>query len=401
MTDFPTRIVTWQRQQGRHDLPWQYHHLPVAQRDPYRIWLSEIMLQQTQVTTVIGYFNRFIARFPDVLSLAQATQDEVMPYWAGLGYYARARNLHRAAQHIATTWRDSAQNIQWRTDPASWYGLLGVGQSTAHAILALAFDIPLPILDGNVKRVLARYTAYGAADGASIHHSAGTAALWAIATTLLHDNPQMHTDIAAYTQGMMDLGATICTPKQPRCHACPVQSQCQAFALQRQLELPAPKPAKRQPIKHWVIQLYCRRTSNANLSTQGDWQIWLQQRLQDGQATGIWGGLWCGVGLGEMQALPLFDPHDQHWCDHELPSLTHVFTHFKLHLRVGLCWGSPPHESLSDGKWYDLAELHTTSSSRVIAVAMPQPMQRIIAATSDYLANQHLIQQNLMQQDQP
>ena len=219
--EFSPRIVAWQRLHGRHDLPWQ------NTRDPYRIWLSEIMLQQTQVATVIPYYERFLARFPDVAALAAAAQEDVMPYWAGLGYYARARNLHRCAQEIARDW-------QGRFPPTAEAiaTLPGIGCSTAAAIAAFAYGERSPILDGNVKRVFTRH--FGIAGDPSKREVEQR--LWALADTQVEVAPDL--DMAAYTQGLMDLGATLCTRGKPACDKCPVADTCVARREGRQAELP-------------------------------------------------------------------------------------------------------------------------------------------------------------------
>ena len=228
--EFSPRIVAWQRLHGRHDLPWQ------NTRDPYRIWLSEIMLQQTQVATVIPYYERFLARFPDVAALAAAAQEDVMPYWAGLGYYARARNLHRCAQEIARDW-------QGRFPPTAEAiaTLPGIGRSTAAAIAAFAYGERSPILDGNVKRVFTRH--FGIAGDPSKREVEQR--LWALADTQVEVAPDL--DMAAYTQGLMDLGATLCTRGKPACDKCPVADTCVARREGRQAELPTPKRARRCP----------------------------------------------------------------------------------------------------------------------------------------------------------
>ena len=203
--DFAPRIVAWQRQHGRHDLPWQ------NTRDPYRIWLSEIMLQQTQVATVIPYYERFLQRFPDVAALAAAAQEDVMPYWAGLGYYARARNLHRCAQEIARDW-----NGRFPPTAEAIATLPGIGRSTAAAIAAFAYGERSPILDGNVKRVFTRH--FGIAGDPAKRETEQR--LWALADAQVDAAPGL--DMAAYTQGLMDLGATLCTRGKPACDRCPV-----------------------------------------------------------------------------------------------------------------------------------------------------------------------------------
>lgn len=264
--DFAPRIVAWQRQHGRHDLPWQ------NTRDPYRIWLSEIMLQQTQVATVIPYYERFLQRFPDVAALAAAAQEDVMPYWAGLGYYARARNLHRCAQEIARDW-----NGRFPPSAEAIATLPGIGRSTAAAIAAFAYGERSPILDGNVKRVFTRH--FGIAGDPARREIEQR--LWALADAQVEAAPGL--DMAAYTQGLMDLGATLCTRGKPACERCPVADTCVARREGRQAELPTPKARKAIPE---------RETAMLVLQHQG--AFLLQQRPEPG----IWGGLW---------SLPEFD----------------------------------------------------------------------------------------------
>jgi A/G-specific adenine glycosylase len=221
---FASRLIAWQATDGRHDLPWQ------RTLDPYRIWLAEVMLQQTQVATVLPYFRRFVERFPDLESLAAASLDAVMRAWAGLGYYSRARNLHRCAQVIVTR-----HGGRFPDSPDALAQLPGIGRSTAAAIAAFAYGAHAPILDGNVKRVMARHFGVEGYPGAS----AIERQLWQLAESQLPD-----ADIGAYTQGLMDLGATLCTRRAPRCETCPVRASCVA-ARGRVAEPPTPRPAVR------------------------------------------------------------------------------------------------------------------------------------------------------------
>ncbi|MGH6612199.1 MAG: A/G-specific adenine glycosylase [Burkholderiaceae bacterium] len=262
---FASRISAWQKTHGRHDLPWQ------RSRDPYLIWLSEIMLQQTQVATVIPYFERFIARFPDVHALAAAPIEAVMSLWAGLGYYSRARNLHRCAQQIVEAHRGEFPHS------AETLSLLpGIGRSTAAAIAALAFGESAAILDGNVKRVLARHFGIEGYPG-----SPGVErALWQRAESELPDD-----DIETYTQGLMDLGATICVRTRPLCVACPVNNTCTARRENKIQALPTTRPVKPKPVKSATL-LVMRDATNAFL-------------LEPRPPTGIWGGL---LSLPEFEA---------------------------------------------------------------------------------------------------
>ncbi len=262
---FSERIITWQRVHGRHDLPWQ------GTRDPYRIWLSEVMLQQTQVASVIPYYQRFVERFRDVDALAAATADEVLSAWAGLGYYSRARNLHRCAQVIA-----AEHAGRFPRSAAELERLPGIGRSTAAAIAAFAFGERAAILDGNVKRVLARHFAVAGHPGVSTVERA----LWAIAEQQLPDS-----DIGAYTQGLMDLGSSICTRSQPQCPRCPVHTTCVARRDGRTAELPAPRPSKARP----------QRAATLALIRDDSGAVLLERRAP----AGIWGGL---LSLPEFEA---------------------------------------------------------------------------------------------------
>ncbi|EGV38126.1 A/G-specific adenine glycosylase [Neisseria weaveri] len=267
---FAERLIGWQKQHGRHNLPWQVS-------DPYRIWLSEIMLQQTQVATVLDYYPRFTARFPDVHTLASAPQDEVLSLWAGLGYYSRARNLHKAAQQIVGQFGGSFPDN--RKDLET---LCGVGRSTAAAIAAFAFRQRETILDGNVKRVLCRVFAKdGDPAGKAFENE-----LWALAESLLPDNCQ---DMPAYTQGLMDLGATVCKRSKPLCGECPMETLCEANKQGRTAELPRKKSAATVQ----TLPLYWLAVRNAK------GELLLEKR----PARGIWGGLYCLPCFDSLEAL--------------------------------------------------------------------------------------------------
>lgn len=296
---FAQRLIDWQSTHGRHDLPWQVS-------DPYRVWLSEIMLQQTQVITVIPYYARFLARFPDVANLAAAPLDDVLALWSGLGYYTRARNLHAAAVQVMTRFG----GIFPRT-PEDIASLPGVGRSTAAAIAAFSYNTRSAILDGNVKRVLARWAAV---DG-NVASRAIENHLWALADTLLPGAEGM----PAYTQALMDLGATVCTPKKPACLMCPVHDDCQARLQGRQLELPWPKPKKTLPQRETVMLLM--RDDHGRLL--------LEQR----PPSGIWGGLWslpevAATLEAEASALSRFGVQIE--LEPVQAEIVHTFTHFKL-----------------------------------------------------------------------
>lgn len=296
MSDFSNRVIAWYHHHGRKHLPWQINH------DPYRIWVSEIMLQQTQVTTVIPYFNRFMDSFPDVLALANAELDEVLSHWAGLGYYSRARNLHKAAQSI----RDNHQGA-FPQDIDAVIELSGIGRSTAGAVLSLAFGQQHAILDGNVKRVLSRHQMVSGVPNQSLT----VKKLWSIAEQLMPDS-----DCGAYTQAMMDLGAMVCTRSKPRCDACPVVIDCQAKQNDCIADYPNKKPKKVLPEKSATMLIV----------TDGE-RVYLEKRPE----TGIWGGLWS---LPEVETDAINDflaSMDLDSISHQTLSVyTHVFTHYRL-----------------------------------------------------------------------
>lgn len=314
---FARRMVDWQRQHGRKNLPWQ------NTRDPYLVWLSEIMLQQTQVSTVLDYYPRFLQRFPDVTALAAALPDDVLGLWSGLGYYSRARNLHRCAQEVVARFGGAfpATAEQLVTLP-------GIGRSTAAAIAAFCFHERSAILDGNVKRVLARVLGYGQ----DLALAASERSLWALAEQLL---PPDRAEMPAYTQSLMDLGATVCLPRKAQCEACPVASLCQA----RQEAQPLAYPVKTRKLKRSSATLWLLWAVNA----QG--QVWLHKR----PARGIWAGLF---------SLPVFDDEAAllaTCADARSPRYIepwkHVLTHRDLYLHpVQIQLQTPPQ---CEGQWVD------------------------------------------------
>jgi A/G-specific adenine glycosylase len=316
---FARRIVDWQRRHGRQSLPWQ------NTQDPYRVWLSEIMLQQTQVSTVLDYFPRFLTRFPDVACLAAAPQDDVLALWSGLGYYSRARNLHKCAQEVMGRFGGAfprrAEDLQT---------LPGIGRSTAAAIAAFCFQERAAILDGNVKRVLTRVLGYGE----DLALAKNEKALWALAQDLL---PKQAVDMPPYTQALMDLGATVCLPRKTQCEACPVSAGCQAKARGE----PLAYPVKTRKLKRSSATLWLLWAVNA----QG--QVWLQKRPD----TGIWAGLF---------SLPVFES-EAHllaaWTQGGEPryiaSWKHVLTHRDLHLHPVHILGSEQLPPVCDGQWVD------------------------------------------------
>ncbi|MBY0572340.1 MAG: A/G-specific adenine glycosylase [Undibacterium sp.] len=312
---FSKRIITWQKQFGRHHLPWQ------QSRDAYRVWLSEIMLQQTQVTAVIPYYQKFLERFPSVESLAEAPSEAVMALWSGLGYYTRARNLHQCARQVVAQYQ-----AQFPVDPKLLQDLPGIGRSTAAAITAFSYGTRAAILDGNVKRVFTRVFGVEGYPGIKQIEDA----LWLRAEALLPEQ-----EIQAYTQGLMDLGASLCSRSKPNCAACPLQKICVAHATARTAELPTKKPKKIQKEKHAVM-----------LALVHAGQVLLEQRPN----SGIWGGL---LSLPEMEGMQMnlsekllkteaqiqvASQYAQKFGEVEqvtlLSPISHVFTHFKLHMHV-------------------------------------------------------------------
>jgi A/G-specific adenine glycosylase len=349
-SSFPDRLLAWAARHGRHDLPWQ------RERSAYRVWVSEVMLQQTQVATVIPYFERFMQRFPDLPALAAAPLEDVLAHWAGLGYYARARNLHRAAGIVAT-----AGLHDLPPERAALEALPGIGRSTAAAILALTFGERHAILDGNVKRVLARHRGIAGEPA----QAAVLQRLWAVAEDC---TPQA--DVAAYTQAVMDLGAMICTRSKPACIRCPVATDCVAHREGRVAELPTPKRRREQPWRErWALLLQT-----------DDGHVWLERR----PPAGIWGGL---------LALPEFASAEDlaGWCrarglsgdTRELPPVEHVFTHFRLRLHPRhLCLSAafaptatPVAMEGMDGLWYKPSQ-----SGAGPGPGLPAPIQRLLAS---------------------
>ena len=374
--NFSSRLILWQRRHGRHDLPWQG-------QDAYRVWLSEIMLQQTQVATVIPYYQRFVASFPDIKALAAATEDEVLAHWSGLGYYARGRNLHKAARIVVEKFGGEF--------PRSLEDILelpGIGRSTAAAICALAYHERRAILDGNVKRVLARWCGIeGWAGNKKVEEQ-----LWQQAEALLpNSSPRpageitsdlavvvgqlsrmasssirvrerggFNSDIATYTQSLMDIGATVCTRGKPKCGDCPVNADCIASNTNRIAELPAPRPKKAVPERHATFLLLMHGND-----------ILLEKR----PGSGIWGGLWCppqiddGQGVAEdylqRNGIAVSERID-------LPEFTHTFTHFKLHITPVLLRVArkPLRVQQAGSLWIDVEE--------ALRAAIPTPVRSLL-----------------------
>lgn len=345
---FATRLIAWQRRHGRHGLPWQ------NTRDAYRIWLSEIMLQQTQVSTVIPYYTKFLARFPDVAALAAAPIDEVMALWAGLGYYSRARNLHRCAQSVVDRhgglFPASAEQLA---------ELPGIGRTTAAAIASFAFGARATILDGNVKRVLARVFGIDGFPGEKRVENA----MWALADSLVPANAAS-ADVSAYTQGLMDLGATLCVRGKPDCTRCPFAGECVANATGRQRELPAARPKKTVPTRRtWMLVLLDGAS------------VLLERR----PPSGIWGGLWS---LPEAPDESSLAERARSWgaasALERLAPLTHTFTHFKLDIEPRVvdidiaCSTTQAQARDEDSAWVPLAEIG--------AYGVPAPVRKLLDA---------------------
>ena len=344
LPDFAQTLITWQRQHGRHGLPWQ------DTRDAYPIWLSEIMLQQTQVTTVIPYYQRFLERFPTVADLADAGIDEVLHYWSGLGYYSRARNLHKCAQIIISEYRGFFPTKQEILET-----LPGIGRSTAAAIAVFAAGEKAAIMDGNVVRVLSRI--FALTD--TIADSAGKKRLWNLTESLLPD-----AGIESYTQGLMDLGATICTRSSPRCPLCPFTDICRAKKENRITELPLKKAKKSLPVRETIMPVIL----------SGD-HILLEKRPEKG----IWGGLYalpeCPVipgkaveasvmqymeGLGPILAYAPLNP------------FTHTFTHFRLNITPCLVKTRKPSKIAENQIW--------RRQDDALALGLPTPVRKLIEA---------------------
>jgi A/G-specific adenine glycosylase len=337
-------VIAWQQSHGRLQLPWQ------NTRDPYRVWLSEIMLQQTQVATVLDYYARFLQRFPEVAALAAAPLDDVLAQWSGLGYYSRARNLHRCAQMVM-----SEHGGVFPPSAAGLMELPGIGRSTAAAIAAFCFGERVAILDGNVKRVLTRVLGFGA----DLAVAANERALWESATELLPEQ-----GIERYTQGLMDLGATLCTARAPRCDACPLATTCVAKAQGQPERLPVKTKKLKRGARHnamlWLVDAKQR--------------IWLTQR----EAKGVWAGLWT---------LPLFDSLDAlqdllRDCPgrgEALPPINHALTHFDWRLepwqhalgaRLPAARRTAIEAALPAGAWFE--------REKALTLGLPAPIRKLL-----------------------
>ena len=343
-------LIAWQAQAGRHHLPWQ------QARTAYRVWVSEIMLQQTQVGTVTPYYQRFMARFPDVRSLAAAPLDEVLHLWSGLGYYARARNLHRAAILIRD---DFAGNF-----PASFAAvaaLPGVGRSTAGAILALSHGQRFPILDGNVRRVLSRYFGVATPQG----ERATLKRLWELSEACTPD-----TQLTEYTQAIMDLGATVCVRRAPLCAVCPLSPGCSARQTQRQHELPAVRRTRARPTRHAVMVV----------AVNDGGSVLLERRPE----SGVWGGLWCLPQFDTDSAARAYISHSLQPAPpasqsepRSLASVEHAFTHFNLVMTplIVRCAGESAVMEEGSTLWYNL--------KLPARVGLPAPIRNLLAQVAD------------------
>lgn len=332
---FAARLLAWHAVHGRHDLPWQ------RPRSAYRVWLSEIMLQQTRVGTVTPYFRRFVERFPDIAALAAAPLDDVLALWSGLGYYARARNLHRAAQHIV-----AEHGGEFPTDIDAVCALPGVGRSTAGAILAQAHGQRHAVLDGNVKRVLARHAGVAGWPG----EKRVAEALWREAEARLP-----HARLADYTQAIMDLGATVCVVRAPRCLVCPVSQDCVARRQDRIAERPGARPRRRRPQRERLLLLI----------RDGE-RLWFERR----PPSGIWGALWCPPMLDDAETLMRWGAAQA-----ELPPIRHGFTHFDLRLRPLLLAPPPMGIAETGGEWLTIAD--------ALQRGLPAPIRSRLIQLSD------------------
>ncbi|MGE0348738.1 A/G-specific adenine glycosylase [Hydrogenophaga sp.] len=344
---FAPLLIEWQRRAGRSGLPWQHT------RDPYRVWLSEVMLQQTQVSTVLSYYPRFLARFPDVTSLARATADEVMALWSGLGYYSRARNLHRCARVVV-----SDHGGAFPTTAEQLQTLPGIGASTAAAIAAFCHGERVSILDGNVRRVLSRLLAF---DG-DLAQAGPQRELWSLAQALLPQAPTP-SDMTAYTQGLMDLGATVCLRTKPTCERCPVHTVCLARESDQMQRYPV--RTRRVPRRFETWWLLVARGGTG----EGQRHFWLERR----PPVGIWAGLYCPPVFADEAALldSLEAPMRERL--QALEPVAHSLTHRELRLHPLLLdldvaartGGLPP------GRWVDAAAL--------TAHGLPTPVRQLLS----------------------
>lgn len=345
---FARRLIAWQRRHGRHHLPWQCN-------DPYRIWLSEIMLQQTQVTTVIPYYQRFLEAFPDVVALANAPADDIMALWSGLGYYSRARNLHRCAQVVV-----AEHGGQFPRSAAQLAQLPGIGRSTAAAIAAFCFHERAAILDANVKRVLTRVLAF---EG-DLAQASQERLLWEWAERLL---PEDGADMPRYTQGLMDLGASICLSRSPNCLLCPLQAQCRAAQQGRAQDFPVRTRKTQRRSQSWWL-LFVRDAQQ---------RYWLQRRPAQGGANAIWAGLYSPLVFASAQELAA---HVAPWVNAQRtdwPVRQHILTHRELFLHPVLLQVddaavlNAASGATQEGGWWTLEQ--------ALAQGLPAPVRKLMA----------------------
>jgi len=341
--DFASVVIRWQRDHGRHDLPWQ------QTRDPYPVWLSEIMLQQTQVGTVKAYYARFLERFPDMDALAAADLDEVLSVWSGLGYYSRARNLHRCAQAV----RDRFGG-KWPRSPDVLETLPGIGRSTAAAIAAFCFGERVAILDGNVRRVLSRVLGFDS----DLSKAANQRALWALAEQLLPVDHLRQT-MPAYTQGLMDIGATVCRARGPDCGACPAASVCVA----RRAGDPHAYPVRSRRLSRSAQSLWLL------WAVRADGSVWLERR----PTPGVWAGLYCLPVFPSWAAMASVVPTPESAAFECLPVVAHALTHKDLSLhpvRIPMAGGQLTQGD--GGEWF--------SAARWPGLGLPAPIRKILSA---------------------
>ncbi len=336
---FAARVVAWQETHGRNALPWQ------NTRDPYRVWLSEIMLQQTQVAAVLGYYGRFLQRFPDVAALAAAPLDDVLALWSGLGYYSRARNLHACAQAVV-----DRHGGAFPRSADLLATLPGIGPSTAAAIASFCFGERAAIFDGNVKRVLSRVLAYGE----DLASTANERVLWNHARALL-PAPELREAMPRYTQGIMDIGATVCLPRNPACLLCPVQADCAALREGR----PEAYPVKTRKLKRTAQALWLLH------ARADDGAVWLHKR----PTPGVWGGLYCLPVFDSRAALEAALPPAARGGLRDAQPFLHVLTHKDLHLhpvevRLPAQWAG------MEGAWF--------AQEAWPALGLPAPVRRLL-----------------------
>jgi A/G-specific adenine glycosylase len=342
MNKFARQLLDWFQAHGRHDLPWQ-HEL-----SPYRVWISEIMLQQTQVITVIPYFKRFMLRFPDIETLAQSTIDEVLHQWTGLGYYARARNMHKTAQIISNDFQN-----QFPNDLGSLMKLPGIGRTTAGAILTLAYQQRHPILDGNVKRVLTRYHSLKGWPGQAYVERK----LWALA-----DQHTPFENVAEYTQAIMDLGATVCVRNKPQCEICPVSIDCLAKQQNKQQAFPTPKPKKLLPTRETIF-----------IVMQNDQSEFL---LEKRPPNSIWGGLWTFPECEINTDIKYWIKDNWGYSVRNIflkPKIRHTFSHFHLDITPAVIHAGKTINQVRDNgsyRWYQ--------AKNVDEIGMPTPVKKLV-----------------------